>query len=256
MISASKPAPVFARNLAAVVWALFLAVTALFFLVVACELGEARVEQPVANPDLRVALVLLLRALDPAWIALAAVNVYFLTVRNEGLSTARRWALIVMGGSGVLAWLGAANPLPFGPLAFTDRAGPRIAGLLPFSVPLLWFVIVVTARCAVLRLWPRAGRWQLALGTGLLALLTDVNMEFFAWKIRAWWLWYPLPMKAAAFPPAQNFAAWFVAATVFAALLQEGRMAVKPRGYARPAAVLLLMNSLFLVAHVFAWLRR
>jgi uncharacterized membrane protein len=256
MIPNSKPAPTFARNLAAVVWALFLAMTALLFLVVACETGEARVEQSVANPDLRAALLLLLRALDPAWIALAAVNVYFLTVRNEGLPTARRWALIVMGGSGLLAWLGARTGLPFGPLVFTDRAGARIAGVLPFTIPLLWFTVVVAARCAVLWLRPRVGRWQLALGTGLLALLTDVNMELVAWKIRAWWLWYPLPMKATLWPPAQNFAAWFVATTVLASLLHEDRMPARPCGYGKPAAILLVMNALFLAAHAAAWLRR
>jgi putative membrane protein len=256
MSPASKFAPAHVRNLPALAWALFLAATALLFVVTVFEIGEAQAGQWIANPELRAALVLALRALDPTWIMLAAVCVYFFTVQGEGLATARRWACILIAGSGALAWLGARTGVPFGPLVFTSRAGARIADVLPFTIPLLWLVVVVAGRCAVLWLWPRAGRWQLALGTGLLALVTDVNMEFFAWKIRAWWLWYPPSVQAAAWPPPQNFAVWLVAAAVLASLLHEGRMPVGARRRGNPALVLLLMNTLFLAARAAAWLRR
>ena len=64
---------------------------------------------------------------------LAAVVVYFHTVAAEGLPTARRWAVIILGGIGtVIEWIGASEPVSHsGPYIYTDRFGWRIFGVLP-----------------------------------------------------------------------------------------------------------------------------
>ena len=48
-------------------------------------------------------------------------------------------------------------------------------------------------------------------GPANLRLLTDAHLELLAWKVRAWWIWYPALAPAPSFPPWQNYATWFAA---------------------------------------------
>jgi uncharacterized membrane protein len=226
-------------------WPLFLVFTAVGFAVMPFGIGEAQLGAWLPAGPAREALGLFLGASDAIWITLAAANVYFWAAKAEGLPTARRWAAIVLAGSAVLEWVGATTGQPFGPYVYTDRMGARIGGVLPFTIPLAWFVVVVCGRALVLRFFPKANVWQLAAGTGLAALATDFNLEYVAYGVRAYWIWYPGRTDLGPEPPAQNYVAWFAFAALFAALLREGRVASPGRRYGRPIAVLVLMNALF-----------
>ena len=97
---------------------------------------------------------------------------------------------------------------------------------------------------------------KLALGVGLIAVLTDLNLEFVAWKVRGYWLWYPdLKGIAPTHPPLQNFVAWFVLSFVLALLLPTNHelRSRRPSPF-RPLAVLGLMNTLFIVVYAARWL--
>lgn len=238
-----------------ILWALFLVLTAVAFVVMPFEIGEAQVREHISTPALRDFLLGFLGIADPLWIVLAASVVYLHLVKTDGLHTARRWALIILASAAVVGTAGALSGLPFGPIAYTGRLGARVAGVLPFGLPLLWLVIVGCSRYAVLAAAPGFGRGALAAGTGLLALLTDLNLEPVAWKVRAWWLWYPLRTDAPDHPPHQNYLGWFMVAALLAAAFPETRVGVAQARQTRPILILALMNAVFLTAHIVRALR-
>jgi len=232
------------------------AASVLMFAVVPFDLGEMQVRAWIADPALQAALVQVFNALDGTWITLAAINTYFFLAQAEGIATTRRWFLLILLGTGAAAWIGARTGFPFGPIAFTEKLGMRIGRVLPFSLPLLWFTVLLNARYFALRLFPRISHWQLALATAALALFTDMNLEPVAWKMRAYWIWYPLALSAPAFPPVQNYVSWFVLAFVLAGSLRETSVVVMRRGSSRrPMAIFLLVNTVFLAANTVRLLR-
>ena len=173
-------------------------------------------------------------------------------MRVEGARNAGFGALLVIVGSAAVEWIGASTGWPFGPYVYTDHFGPRV-GVLPVAIPLAWFVIVQGARLALARWKPGLDRGGTALGVGLAAVLTDLNLEPVAWKLRGYWIWYPGEPQPPAWPPWQNYAAWFVVAAILAAAMPSIRSRGRP-GW-RPVLVLGLMNALFLWLHLARALR-
>ena len=238
------------RNPAGMAWMLFLVWTAVGFVVMPLGLGETRVRGWLpGHPGAAGAAVGFLHAADAVWMLLAATVVYLHTAAAEGLPTARRWAGIVLGGSALFEWIGARTGFPFGPYAYTDRFGWRIGGVLPVAIPLAWLVILLCGRVLVLRLRPVSTRWEIALGVAAVAVLTDWNLEFVAWKMRGYWVWYPHAGDAApAGPPWQNYAAWFALSFLLTALLPPSHeLRLRRPATTRPVLVLALMNALFLL---------
>lgn len=234
--------------LAGLLWIFFLIFTAVGFIVMPLNIGAVEVRRWVALPGLREALLLLLKQADAIWMLLAAINVYFYMVKREGLSTARSWAAIILVGSALLEWVGATTGFPFGPYRYTDNFGARIGGVLPYTIPLAWLVVVICSRYLVLSFFSELTPWLLSAAVGSLALLTDLNMEPIAWKVRAYWVWYPFDPKPPLWPPWQNYLSWFVAAGVLNLALRGGRLAsgVSAR---KPMVVFGLINLLFLFVH-------
>ena len=239
------------------VWVSFLVWSAVGIAVMPLEIGETTLRRWIANAGLQDAAVQLLHVSDAIWIFLGAVNVYFYAVRAEGLSVARRWAAIILLGSGCLEWVGATTGYPFGPYRYTDNFGWRLGGVLPVTIPLAWLIILLCGRYVILWRAPSATRWQIALGVACIALLTDINLEFVAWKVRAYWVWYPhLRTAPPDWPPIQNYASWFGFSFVLAWLLPPNhRLRPSAPGVAQPLLILTVMNGLFLLVHAARWLR-
>lgn len=253
-----------ASRLADVPWTVFLVWTAVGAVVMPLRLDPSQVTAALGSrgfpPGLAGVTGAILAAGDAVWIVLAAVVVYLSTAAAEGLPRARTWAGIILVGAAVAETVGARTGFPFGSYAYTtDRFGWRVGGVLPFTIPLAWLVIVLGARALVGRGWPTAGRRGLALGAAVVGVLTDVNLEFIAWRERGYWAWYPgRPEPLPPWPPWQNFAAWFVLLFLFAlALPPDGalRAGRERRAAWRPALVLLVMNGLFLLVHAARALR-
>lgn len=195
----------------------------------------------------------LLAYADLVWMVLAALVIYLEEAAGEGLTRARWSGGIVVLGSALAEWVGATTGFPFGPYVYTDAFGPRMLGVLPIAIPLAWMVILLAARQVLWSRWPGLSRPRLALGVGGIALATDFNLEFVAWKVRGYWLWYPGNAHPPVWPPWQNYLSWFVLAALLTALLP------RPKGEfssaRRSLGVLLAMNALFLMAHLVRWLR-
>ena len=233
------------------VWWLFLGWTAIGFIVMPLGINGESFNRWLAPGPAREALEALLHVSDAIWIYLAAVVVYLHTAAAEGLATARRWAFILLLGSGCLEWIGARTGYPFGPYRYTDNFGWRIGGILPVSIPLAWMVVILCGRSLILRCRPTSTRGELALGVAVIAVLTDLNLEAVAWKVRGYWTWYPdarPPLPP--WPPVQNYLSWFGLSFVLAyALPRNDALRLGSPSPHRPTFVLLLMNALFVTIY-------
>lgn len=116
---------------------------------------------------------------------------------------------------------GARAGFLFGDYDYTDAFGPRIAGVVPFAVPLAWWTVVVggvqLVALASTRLSP-AIRWPcLVAYAGAYAVMTDLPLETVAHHIRGYWHWmeggpwYGVPLS--------NFIGWLVVGSGLAVLL-------------------------------------
>jgi uncharacterized membrane protein len=204
----------------------------------------------VPSSELRSALALFARALDPVWIALGAVFVYLAVVRAEGLNVGRRWCGLAVIAGFVISSASALTGWPLGPVSFPQNLGWTI-GPVPFALPLLWLVLVIGSRELALRLLPRTGHGMVSIVTGALTLGTIVNLDPLAWKYRGWWLWYPTPGTGANHAPWQSFITWGCAAVALAWLMRSPHVAprIKNRPWA-PAIVWGVLNSVCLLTHL------
>lgn len=233
-------------------WIFFLVWTAWIACVWSLALGDAALAAGFGNRELRSAIAWLIAGGDIAWVVLAAANLHLWLAETEGLSTARRWALIVGGGVALLGAVSACWGFPLGAIRYSSQLGMKF-GPLPVGLPLLGFALIVGARQTVLHCWPGAGPRMLALGTGGLVLLADVNLEPVAAKLRAFWFWSATgPGQPPVFaPPWTNYAAWFLAASTLTFFLRAERVvAKKSRAALRPVAIFILLNAVFLAANL------
>ncbi len=222
-------------------WLAFLAWTAFALVVLPFDVGPAEISHWIAVPALRAALVALLQVTEAVWLVLAAANLYFYIVDREDLAVARRAAIVLLAGTGLALGVGVATGLPFGPFIFTGRLGAKLFGV-PFSAPLLWFVIIAAARYTVLHFWEHAQRWQIALASGMLVVGTDLSLEWVAWRIRGLWLWWFPLANTPNWPPPQNFLTWFLLAPLLVWLAFPPTRAAGR--HPRPALILLALNVL------------
>jgi len=242
----------------------------------ALGLGEGSIDRATSNPDLRGALAWLLAQLDFGWITLAAANVYLSLATTVGLATARRWALLILAAVIALAWLGAVLGFPlghfrseairspgleypaisgtFGHIRYGTALGLKL-GPVPLGLPLLWFSVIIGARETILRFRPRWGQWPLAAAVGVVAALTDVNLELPAARLRGFWFWIEAtPGEPPSFDfPLTGSLAWGILAALVTLYLRETDVLASARKRPwQPMAALAIFEAIFLAGHVAA----
>ena len=103
--------------------------------------------------------------------------------------------ITLLFGAGVQL-VGAQTGIPFGPFNYNNNLEPKILELLPPVAPLIWIIVLFSARGVVrlvLRPWRKInsyGFWLIGL-TAALAMLTDLAIEPFATHSRHYWNWLP-----------------------------------------------------------------
>ncbi|NJL85148.1 MAG: carotenoid biosynthesis protein [Leptolyngbyaceae cyanobacterium SM1_1_3] len=123
--------------------------------------------------------------------------------------------------------LGTSTGFPFGHYSYLNGLGYKIAGLVPFTIPLSWFYLgfcaYLLARCGLscqqrLRdgLWLPTGVWQIGsilLGAGLLTSWDFVLDPAMSQTAMPFWFWH----RPGAFfgMPYQNFAGWLGTGALF-----------------------------------------
>ena len=168
----------------------------------------------------------------------------------------------VLLATGIIAFIGSAThavcvmtAIPFGPIGFVG-AGPKAFGVLPWSVPFLWVVIILNSRGVarlILRPWRKIrayGFWLIGL-TAIFATLFDFALEPFASKIKFFWVWQETKFPASWYgAPLVNFLGWLVtsllilAFTAPALINKQVRPRQSPPDY-HPLVVWVLALALF-----------
>jgi uncharacterized membrane protein len=157
-----------------------------------------------------------------------------LPLQNVGLAAG---TIAVIGGG--MSALGARTNLPFGPFVYGSASGPLLFKTLPWSIPLIWVVIVLNSR-GMARLMLRPWRKNKSYGyrvialAALLVLLFDFALEPFA-RMKHFWLWMPtaLPLTWQGAPIA-NFIAWSLIAALILFLITPALIVKKPRSKSGP----------------------
>ena len=228
--------------LAASLWGFFLAWTALLAVAWIGAVDEFWLKANVSNAGLRDTLIMLFNSATPAWLALGLANMHLAISRAEGLTIARRWLALLLGGSLGLGVIAVHTGVPLGGLYFTKQLGVRLLGV-PVGWALLWALLVIGARELVLWLRPRASHAATAIVGGALATLTLVNLEPLAQR----WYWWIMPWYAL-------FVA-FTFAVALGWLLREISIVPRtPRRSRKPAIIFLLLNALAVATHLRLWL--
>lgn len=241
--------------LAGMVWPVFVGWTCLVALLWISGVDGEPIAAGIANRGLRDALLAIVHAADFVWLLLGAVILYLALAERVGLTTARLWAMIIFATASVIALASVYTGWPLGSIFYTARLGGKL-GPLPMGWPLWWFVAVIGSRMLAERCWPRASHHRLAAATGVLAALSQVNLEPLASKVRLFWHWYERGTHLATTNPLSSYLTWWLAATGLAFLLREPRVAAHPRPPSfRPLLVLPLLNAVFLLTHLAMALR-
>ena len=137
-------------------------------------------------------------ALDAAAIVLAAIVSVAALNRQLPLQNVLTAALLAAFIGGLAHGLSASPDfsMPFGPVVFNPACGAKIFNTVPWTIPLLWIVVIFNARGVarlILRPWREVENHGFRL-TGLtagLAVAFDLALEPFAWHVKHFWLWQP-----------------------------------------------------------------
>jgi uncharacterized membrane protein len=131
-------------------------------------------------------------------------------------------AAVVVGlfGSAIHV-LGAIAAVPFGPFVYNkENVGRFLFYPLPWSVPLIWVIILLNSRgVARLILSSRRrstnyGFWVIGV-TILLVILFDFSFEPYATQVKEYWSWKPTKIPSDWYgAPWVNFLGWAVSAAV------------------------------------------
>jgi uncharacterized membrane protein len=134
-----------------------------------------------------------------------------------------RWLsafVLVYGVSLGSELLGTAYGVPFGPYEYTSLLGPKVAGLVPWLIPLSWFSMAIPSYMLASRaLGAGGGSWLARIGLGSLLLLGwDLVLDPAMSEATPYWVWgeagpyYGMPLM--------NLFGWFVTGLVLMAVLE------------------------------------
>jgi uncharacterized membrane protein len=162
-------------------------------------------------------------------------------------------AIAAVVGSAAHA-VSAATGIPFGPITFTNAAGPELFSKTPVAISLVWIVLVLCSRGVarlIMRPWRKTrsyGYWLIGL-TVLLAGLLAGGVEPFASRVQHYWFWgrtrVPVDWYGA---PVTAFLAWMLVTLLIMAftspVLSKKRSSRQSPPDYHPLAVWLLLVAL------------
>jgi putative membrane protein len=178
--------------------------------------------------------------------------------QREGWSRALRMLALVFGVSLLFESVGVATGWVYGPYHYTDKLGPLFLGLVPYLIPVAWFMMSYPSFVIADWLVPKGDampsgwkRWQRLLGVsavgGLVMTAWDLIMDPIMVS-GGHWIW---DVQGAYFGiPLQNFWGWWL--TVFTTyalyMWSSGRGArTNQAGFDRLALTSYLVTALGLV---------
>lgn len=176
---------------------------------------------------------------DPILILLAFANTHFHAARKWSAPKARHWGLIILAASLAVETLGVCTGFPFGAYSYTDNFGPPL-GVVPFTIPFAWHVVVTNSLFIVRALAPHGSRLSEAVAVGLLCTVYDFILEPFATTVRHYWIW------SGGTIPLQNYASWFILSGILTWLFAPTVASFSRFRDWRPAIILSVMLLIFI----------
>jgi uncharacterized membrane protein len=156
---------------------------------------------------------------------------------------------------GFVQTIGTLTAFPFGPCFYTDRAGPRLFNVLPWVIPFLWIIAILTSRGVarlVLRPWRKTrvyGFWVIGLTTAL-TLALDLGLEPFATRTSHYWRRQPTQFPFDWFgTPLTHFVGWLLTTLLILIFTTPVLISKKPGNPLpdyHPLVVWILINLLFI----------
>jgi uncharacterized membrane protein len=166
---------------------------------------------------------------------------------------------IIAAIAGTVQAIGALSGVPFGPYVYTEAAGQRIFNVLPWSIPVVWIIVIFNARGVarlILRPWrkDRLYGFRLIGVTVALAVAFDFGLEPFATQVKDYWLWQPtkLGLLWQGTPPS-NFLGWLVASLLILAIVTPTLLNKSHRKFPpdyHPLMVWILLSLLFVTGEL------
>ena len=156
------------------------------------------------------------------------------------LGARRAWGLFLVASTVSLGaeLLGTGTGFPFGEYRYSGLLGYRVAGLVPFPIPISWFYMMYGCLAMCGRLLAadddRATKWRWAAVAGLILVAWDVSMDpamvktaHWAWGNGAAFIDRGFPAWGVAFfsrnlfygMPLSNWFGWYLTGTVIARLM-------------------------------------
>jgi uncharacterized membrane protein len=198
-------------------------------LVSAGLVGARLVNVPICDADARWP--------EGVFIVFAAASTLASLARELPVQNVMLAFVVIMLIAGGIGTAGAMAGVPFGPIRYTDRIGQELFHPLPWSIPLLWLVLVLNARGTarlLLRRWRHSatyGYWIMGVAT-LLVLAFDFGFEPVATHVIQYWTWQRSKTSLAWYgAPWTNFAGWIVTTLLILAFALPALINKKPGNY-------------------------
>jgi uncharacterized membrane protein len=166
--------------------------------------------------------------------------------------------LIAVASLGITE-IGAYSGIPFGPIFYTDIMGEPVVGRVPWTLPLLWVVLIINGRGVarlIMRPWRKTnyyGYWVIGF-TCAVVVLFDLCFEPFAVHVKGYWFW--LNAKSALTwytAPLANFLGWFIGSlgmVVFAIPWLINKQPIKQPTDYHPLIIWSLLSVWILIGNV------
>jgi uncharacterized membrane protein len=128
------------------------------------------------------------------FLGLAAATTLVSLSRRVPLQSVIVAALLILAISGIVLAVGVRTGVPFGLFTYTNTAGAQLFDTLPWTMPLLWLVMILNCRGVarlILKPWRKLrvyGFWMMGI-TSLLAALFGLGLEPFATCVNRYWIW-------------------------------------------------------------------
>jgi uncharacterized membrane protein len=164
-------------------------------------------------------------------------------------------SIIITVMSGGMATLSGLMGIPFGPCSYTANIGQLLFYPLPWAIPALWLVAILSSR-GVARLILRPSRtartygYQLIGVTIALTVLFDLGLEPYATSVKQFWTWHKTKLPFDWYgAPIVNFFGWAVTSLLILAFVTPFLLVKKPVKHPpdfQPLVVWSALSCLFL----------
>jgi uncharacterized membrane protein len=117
--------------------------------------------------------------------------------------------------------LGTSTGLPFGPYEYTDLLGPKIAGLVPYLIPLSWFTMAIPSYLIIRKIYQRNGAgwsWFRITLSSLVLVHWDLTLDPAMSQLTPFWIWGTTGPYYGT--PILNLVGWFVVSLFIMASLE------------------------------------